>query len=399
MALVIGVVSQKGGVGKSTLARLIACNYAASEWMVKIADMDLAQGTCTSWNRRRLQNEIEPKVFSYPNKRFDGLAFPPAFFFQPRHVIVVKGNKAIVSYNMRGAQYFGGIDVIDISNKSAPVLKSQALFQTADINSVSFDNGYVYAATATGDTGFPYPAVFEVIQLQGNNLVLNGATRLALTSFAGTGAVVSGNYAYATCGDNGGFSKLNVNTLTFTASVNLHDARWVDVAGGKIVVVQGTPGKISVFNETTLNPLGTFSFGGANRPESKSTVEVVGGKAFIAAGDSGVKILSASTGLLVGSVGRPNPDSLGLGDSVVVTNAVSVDGDLLYISNGEAGVYVAQGSQSFSNTGSEVQQQITMLGRLRFNPPLQSVNHVTYKNQYLIIAAGLGGLKIVELQQ
>ncbi|MCB0521956.1 MAG: ParA family protein [Lewinellaceae bacterium] len=62
MALVIGVVSQKGGVGKSTLARLIACNYAASEWRVKIADMDLAQGTCTSWNRRRLQNEIEPKV-------------------------------------------------------------------------------------------------------------------------------------------------------------------------------------------------------------------------------------------------------------------------------------------------------------------------------------------------
>lgn len=62
MSLVIGVVSQKGGVGKSTVARLIACNYAASEWLVKIADMDLAQGTCTSWNRRRLQNEIEPKV-------------------------------------------------------------------------------------------------------------------------------------------------------------------------------------------------------------------------------------------------------------------------------------------------------------------------------------------------
>ena len=62
MALVIGVVSQKGGVGKSTVARLVACNYAANEWLVKIADMDLAQGTCISWNRRRLQNEIQPKV-------------------------------------------------------------------------------------------------------------------------------------------------------------------------------------------------------------------------------------------------------------------------------------------------------------------------------------------------
>lgn len=62
MALIIGVVSQKGGVGKSTIARLIACNYAANDWQVKIADMDLSQGTCTSWNRRRLQNGIEPKV-------------------------------------------------------------------------------------------------------------------------------------------------------------------------------------------------------------------------------------------------------------------------------------------------------------------------------------------------
>ncbi len=62
MSLVIGVVSQKGGVGKSTVSRLIACNYAASEWQVKIADMDLAQGTCTSWNRRRLQNGTDPRV-------------------------------------------------------------------------------------------------------------------------------------------------------------------------------------------------------------------------------------------------------------------------------------------------------------------------------------------------
>ncbi len=62
MALVIGVVSQKGGVGKSTIARLTACNYAASEWAVKIADMDLSQGTCTNWNRRRMQNEIGPTV-------------------------------------------------------------------------------------------------------------------------------------------------------------------------------------------------------------------------------------------------------------------------------------------------------------------------------------------------
>lgn len=62
MALIIGVISQKGGVGKSTVARLIACQYATNEWNVKIADMDLSQGTSTSWNRRRMQNGFEPVV-------------------------------------------------------------------------------------------------------------------------------------------------------------------------------------------------------------------------------------------------------------------------------------------------------------------------------------------------
>lgn len=62
MALKIGVVSQKGGVGKSTLCRLIACEYARSGWNVKIADMDASQGTSFNWQRRRIEYGIEPQV-------------------------------------------------------------------------------------------------------------------------------------------------------------------------------------------------------------------------------------------------------------------------------------------------------------------------------------------------
>ncbi len=126
-------------------------------------------------------------------------------------------------------------------------------------------------------------------------------------------------------------------------------------------------------------------------------MEVVGGKAFIAAGTGGVQILSVTTGAVVGTVPLPDAAALGLDPSVVVTNAVAVDDDLLFISNGEAGVYVAQGSQPFDQTGSEQQQQITLLGQLQFDN-LQSVNHVAFKNNYLIIASGLGGLKTVEVQ-
>ena len=62
MALKIGVVSQKGGVGKSTLARMIACEYAASGWEVKIADMDLKQSTSYEWQQGRLASGTQPAV-------------------------------------------------------------------------------------------------------------------------------------------------------------------------------------------------------------------------------------------------------------------------------------------------------------------------------------------------
>jgi hypothetical protein len=314
--------------------------------------------------------------------------------------VSIVGQMAVVSYNMRGNPYTGAIDVFDLSNNNVPSLKSRALFQNTDVSSVFASGTNVYVAEATGDAGFASPAVFEVMQLVGYNLVLAGNRRMALSSFAGTSATASGTKAYATSGDAGSLFVIDPLLFTVTSSISLHDARWVDVAGGKIAVVQGTPGKLAVYNEANLAPIGTWSFSGAAIAESKSTVQLVGGKAFIGAGTAGVQVLSASTGLLVGSVPRPNPATLTppLPDSVVVTNAASIDADLLFISNGEAGVYVARGSQAFSATGSETQQTITMLGKLRF-ANLQSVNHVAYSSQdgYLIIAAGLGGLKMVKV--
>lgn len=62
MAIIIGVVSQKGGVGKSTIARLVAREFAAQAWRVKIGDLDISQATSFKWRARRLQNQLEPDV-------------------------------------------------------------------------------------------------------------------------------------------------------------------------------------------------------------------------------------------------------------------------------------------------------------------------------------------------
>jgi cellulose biosynthesis protein BcsQ len=65
MGIVIGVVSQKGGVGKSTVARLVAREFAAQNWSVKIADLDISQATSFKWRARRLRACLKTKSLSW----------------------------------------------------------------------------------------------------------------------------------------------------------------------------------------------------------------------------------------------------------------------------------------------------------------------------------------------
>ncbi|TSJ81151.1 MAG: ParA family protein [Candidatus Cardinium sp.] len=62
MAVLIGVVSQKGGVGKSMISRLLAMEYARVDWNVLIADMDSSQSTSYEWNLRRQKNKVSPLI-------------------------------------------------------------------------------------------------------------------------------------------------------------------------------------------------------------------------------------------------------------------------------------------------------------------------------------------------
>jgi chromosome partitioning protein len=59
-ATVVAFVSQKGGVGKSTLSRGLAREAAKSGLAVKICDLDVQQGSCVDWHRRRLAEGVEP---------------------------------------------------------------------------------------------------------------------------------------------------------------------------------------------------------------------------------------------------------------------------------------------------------------------------------------------------
>src|SRR6201996_3919635 len=59
---IISLISQKGGVGKSAIARLLAVEYVRAGWTVKIADVDTMQGTSTKWKLRRDAAKLQPEI-------------------------------------------------------------------------------------------------------------------------------------------------------------------------------------------------------------------------------------------------------------------------------------------------------------------------------------------------
>jgi chromosome partitioning protein len=62
MLVIVAFVSQKGGVGKSTLARALATVTAAYSIKVRLADLDPRQHTVASWQERRQDNRASPSL-------------------------------------------------------------------------------------------------------------------------------------------------------------------------------------------------------------------------------------------------------------------------------------------------------------------------------------------------
>ena len=62
MPVIVAVISQKGGVGKSTLARALAVAAAGDGLAVRLADLDTQQRTLVFWGETRVANGVSPAI-------------------------------------------------------------------------------------------------------------------------------------------------------------------------------------------------------------------------------------------------------------------------------------------------------------------------------------------------
>lgn len=119
--MVIGVLSQKGGVGKSTLARLIATAYAQHDMRVAIADFNIKQKTSIDWAEVRAERGIGPRVDAFEGTQANRLKTNTSY-----DLIVADGSPDSQAITMSIAQI---ADLIVIpTSVSFDDLKPQLLF-------------------------------------------------------------------------------------------------------------------------------------------------------------------------------------------------------------------------------------------------------------------------------
>lgn len=309
--------------------------------------------------------------------------------------IYVKSNKAYVAYNMIGEPYLGAVDVFNIKDEEDPELISSMLFTDSDVNGLTFKSNHLYLALATSREAFNTPAVVEKVRVR-NGQLTDEIESFDVPSWAATDVEVSSNHLFVTSGaDSGHVTVIKLSSDDVVFSYPVEDARGVATDGDDVAVVAGTPARLVTFDYDSGELLDDWELEGASINFSKSTVEIHRRKAVLALGDGGTQIICLDDGEPIEQIAPPVVADLI--PSVTVTNAATTDSKTLYMSNGEAGVYVAWTKDKFSSKDCDV-DDLQMIGQFRFDD-LQSVNHVKVDKKHLIVAGGLGGLKILEVEE
>ncbi|MFC1539424.1 hypothetical protein ACFL6H_08365 [Candidatus Latescibacterota bacterium] len=310
--------------------------------------------------------------------------------------IYIKGSKAYVSYNVAGETFLGGVDIFDITDEYHPKLISSAVFTDTDVNGISVDGNDLFLASANLTYGFGNYALLERIDLDGG-LLTSVSTIVDIPSWAATDVDITSQHVFITSGaDDGYISILDKTTLAKVDSISVDDARGVDVdkSLSNAVVVAGTPARMLAFQGSTTPA--TYTLEGATIPFSKSTAELHGDNALLALGDGGTQIVNVTNGTVIKTI--PQPEVEGLSMDVTVTNAATVSDNILFMANGQAGVYIASISSKTKDKLEDVTDgnDIVVLGHFQFGNE-QSANHVVFDKPSLFVASGLGGLKILKI--
>lgn len=313
--------------------------------------------------------------------------------------IDIRGKRALVAYNFAGDLFAGAVQVIDFKHPDRPRLISEVLFRNADVNAVALQGSRVYVGLASSDPALKTPALMEELKLAGSGLHRTGRW-VDLPSWAVTDLAACGKHIVAAVGARSGGVALverDRPRLHVDAYAEQEDVRGIDFGGARsLVAVCGTRPRMGQLHLPDLSSKGMYEVDGYRNDAAKGTVEVHADLCYLGAGEGGFQVRRPDGELLAA---LRQSDFSNLRPDLMVTNAVSVHGHLAFVAAGALGVQVVDvsGAKRLAHGGDDGRGgALRVLGELGFEDGMSS-NMVKSKNHVLVVAAGLGGVKLVKM--
>jgi hypothetical protein len=301
---------------------------------------------------------------------------------------------AVIGYNMAGDVFAGAMQVVDFRDAARPVLLAEVLFHDADVSAVLKKGTFYYAGLACGDPTLPTPAVLREFRQFTAGFGSTGQW-LQLPSWAVTDLASTGNAVVAACGAaNGALVHVDRTTMRAVASVSEIDARAVCFdASGDLLGACGT-GMLVRRALPDLAERARASIVGYGQAGAKGTIEAAGGRVFLGAGDGGFQVRDLDGNLLEALDNRSFENAWA---NLAVTNAASVRGNLAFVAAGALGVQVVDlGRWTPGVDPNGGGSGLVVLGEIDFGDDVSS-NMVKARSDILLVAGGLGGVKLVRM--
>lgn len=312
--------------------------------------------------------------------------------------IDISGQIAAVAYNYAGDVFAGAVQVIDFTHPTKPRLLSEVLYPNADVTAVLLHDQTLYVGSGSLDPALATPALLEEFLLSDAGLESTGRW-LDMPSWVVTDLSLHGHDVMASVGRrDGGVALIDCDSerLRMAAFVYEEDVRGIDFpTDGQMAAVCGTNPRMAMMSVPGFGRLGVHEIDGYNYPNAKGTIEAQGGVCFLGAGDGGFQVRGPDGGLL--SVLR-HEDFSDVRPELMVTNAVSLHGELAFVAGGALGVQVVKvaGAHGWAEGGGYDPDGLQVLGELAFEDGLSS-NMVKTRNNVMVVAAGVGGVKLVTM--
>jgi hypothetical protein len=317
----------------------------------------------------------------------------------------VLGDKAYVTYHRQGSTYAGAIEILDISDPTAPTILSSMEFDGVDINTLAIDDFGTDAERKIylAGSSFKKGAILRQV-IASDGLLNTDVSDISLSKVYGdddyisasaNGIVFSDDYIYMTSGNSiGGTFQLDRQTLEILANEEYSDAKNVALNGMQsgayqLSLIAGDEAKLKVHNvgadrdEVNSWDLGVIKHQNVDEPYlGKATLSIREGEniAFIAANERGMIGVDVTSGATVYT--SPS-DMLSTGN----THGLAIDEKFIYMANSDDGLFIG----CIPEDGGEIIE----VQRWDLDETGASANMVQTSGDWVFVAKGGGGLKIL----